>query len=253
MEFSALVRVTIFALALMAQGSLSAEQNTIRYIDTEKLRPLSYSKNGQVVGMFPEMAQLILESPNRKIVSRLVPEARLLFEIQGQLSDATMIYAFRDLSIEDYPEFVEVCPTPTVTLSIDVIWMADNNLNIQTYSDLAPYRVGIFNSSPAQIDSIGLDFPHLSRHQSSEALVKSLISNRIDIAIMNWDYALILAKNLVSTDRLKRGENLGNMDIHLAIAKHWGTALEREKICNRVIRLKQAGEFTRIKNKFFVP
>lgn len=237
----------VLSILIATPLCLATEMPTsVRYIDSEKNWPFTFESQGEFQGVQPEIVRLIFESFNIQMSERWVPDARLLFEIQKKHADVTIVFTYGGLSIDAYPEFVQVCSKPVYDLSVDALWLESTPIAAHEFKDLSPYRIGTLNSAPGLLEQAGFNLPSIHYFNSSDALVKSLLTGRVDVVVMNWRHAQALIYRLKVEQRIERGLKLQQLNLHLAIAKHWAPEQQRNRLCERAETLRRQDKFTSI-------
>jgi len=156
------------------------------------------------------------------------------------------VFTYGGLSVADYPEFIQVCEAPLLDLSVDALWLEGAQVDAREVEDLAEYRIGMLNPAPELREKAVSNFPVLHTFNSVEALMKSLAAGRLDVVLLNVRQAKALADRLHIKRRIHRGLILDNVKLHLAIAKRWASAEQRDRLCERVKELQRQGRFRRI-------
>ncbi|BFM17930.1 hypothetical protein R50073_41130 [Maricurvus nonylphenolicus] len=231
-------------LIVLLSPLVSAEPLSVRYVQGGSIEPFSYRVNGVAKGVLPDIVSLVFSSLGVEAHTRLIPESRTLFEIINNRADATAVLVLRNITIEDYPEILTVCPNPLFVSKVYLIWHSDTQLIPGKIYDLDKYRVGIWNSGRGFLQKAGVPTAERLKFQDAENMFKSVVSRRIDAAIMSWDHVEFLSKRLGVEGQVQKGQFVSDLYLHLAVTDSWlaeGGLVGQ--VCEKVSELKQAGEF----------
>jgi len=236
---------------ITSQFSSAQPPDSVRYLDSDKIWPFSFEQQGEIKGIQPEVIRLLFQPFNIQVSERLVPDARLLFEVQNNNADVTIVFTYGGLGVDDYPDFIQVCEVPLLDLSVDALWLEGTQVGAREVEDLAEYRIGMLNPAPELREKAVINFPSLHTFNSVEALIKSLAAGRLDVVLMNTRHAQALADRLNIKPRIKRGLMLGHVKLHLAIARSWASPEFRARLCERVKELQRQEKFRGIMQSHF--
>ncbi len=229
--------------------------DTIRFVDSERMWPFVFRGNdGRIQGVMPESIRQVFSGVDVETHISLVPDARTITEVLNGHADATSVFLFRNLTIDDYPDVLTVCPEPIMTLSIHAIWHKDMAMNPDAVYELNQYRVGILNTARGFMQKAGVPFEERIKFQTIDSMMKSLLARRVDGIVMNYRHAELLASTLTSESSIEKGQFIMDLHIHLAVTGSWIASHNMaDTICQRINTLKEQGEFQRIIDKYLWP
>ncbi|BFM15551.1 hypothetical protein R50073_17340 [Maricurvus nonylphenolicus] len=241
----------IFAFSLSAVA-LSDSQRSLRYIDGEGLSPIVYkNEEGKVLGIVPESVYLVFDALGIKLNASLVPDARVPFELINGRAEVSTAILYGDLELEDFPKPMTICPTAMLSISVNTIWHRDGSFTEEQMQSLEKIRIGMLNQSPGLKDASGLSYEHLTSFNSVDAMMKALMSQRVDTILMNWSHAQLTAEKLGRSDMIKKGPSIADVHIHLALLTQAFSPDVIARACEQVVRFKSKGAFQRIFSAYF--
>jgi ABC-type amino acid transport substrate-binding protein len=240
-------------LCLLLPGTgLGASMSTetlpkLRYTDGEGLWPFIYNDSaGEIQGVVPQSVRQVARQAGYAIEGRSVPSARSVFELVNGRADITTVALYGELTRDIYPATVTLCQEPILTLVTSQVWHIDKSAEAAKPESLELASIGMFNQSPHMEKLAGLAHLNITSFNSTEAMIKALLSQRVDVIFMEWNQAKLLATHLGQADKLVKGLPLTDIKIHITLSEGRFSSTEIEHICDQVTVLKEQGVFDRI-------
>ncbi len=240
--------LSVLLYLLYSSTGLGAETlPKLRYTDGEGLWPFIYNDSvGELQGVVPQSVRQVARQAGHAIEGRSVPSARSVFELVNGRSDIATVSLYGELTRDIYPTTITLCQEPILTLVAYQVWHIDKSAEAAKPQSLELARIGMFNQSPQMEKLAGLAHLNITSFNSAEAMIKALLSQRIDVIFMEWNQAKLLAAHLGQADKLVKGLPLTDVKIHIALSEGSLSSAEIEHICDQVTVLKQQGVFDRI-------
>lgn len=244
--------ISVLLSLLLPASSFGAEALTtqlpkLRYTDGEGLWPFIYSDSeGGIQGIVPQSVRQVARQAGYAIEGRSVPSARSVFELVNGLADVTTVALYGELTSDVYPATITLCQEPILTVVTYQVWHKDKLSAATTPQSLEQAKVGMFNQSPQMENLAGLSHLNLTSFNSTEAMIKALLSQRVDVIFMEWNQARLLASRLGQAEMLVKGLPLSDARVHITLAQGSLSSEEITHICDQVALLKQQGVFNRI-------
>ncbi len=104
-----LLKKLVFWLLVGSLSSVQALQakdlpDTVRFVDSERMWPFVFQDNdGRKLGVMPESIRKVFSGLGIDTQISLAPDARTLTEVLNGHADATTVFLFNNLTIDDYP------------------------------------------------------------------------------------------------------------------------------------------------------
>lgn len=229
-----------------------AQDLSIRYVEAEDLWPFAYKNNGIVLGAYPEIVSRIFSTVNARVTTILYPDARGIFEVTAQRADTTTVILLGDLTIEDYPNTLTICPFPIGNFKLHVIWHKSIKIDPLQIYDLDQFNIGAHNTGRGFVEESNLFSEKWVKFQRVDGMMKSLIAQRVDGILLPWRFAQKLALSLDAEEKIQKGQFVGEINVHLAIANAWLEAHNLSgKVCPQIYNLHKSGVFDRILEKHY--
>lgn len=223
-------------------------KRSVHYIEGEGSWPLAFYEGERVKGIIPESVYEIFRTIEVDVVTRMVPDVRIVYELAQQRVDVSaVVMDYNGISKTDYPSFLYICPEPILHLDVHAVWRKDAKIDTAREYNLDEFKVGILKISPNFRYIFENNNKNKIKFRSLELLVKNLIGERVDLILMNGLHAELLASRFTSDVQLQQGQLVARMPVHLAVSKHWlkpGRLMDR--LCGNILTLKNNNVFGEI-------
>ena len=246
-------RIILTLITLWIGNSVLAESGdlkSIEYIDRIGYVPHVFEGEQGLDGIVPSMVAAIFEDTGLDIISSDAPRTRAIREVINGHADITSALVAPPLMLKsDYPDSLVVCDTPLVTEDVMLVTLTKPQHSVPNPKR---YRIGWLNS-PNRTDilkEIGLGHAIATQYHSNRALVKALISKRIDGAIISLNSALYIVRQLNQETELTYRDFIGKTYMHLVINGEFARQHSYLDICLRVTQLQDSGRLADIYYSF---
>ncbi len=221
------------------------------------LPPYSYLNNdGQSSGILIEFFEILAQNLETKVNYKVRPHGRIIAElIAGDVDMALMLVMPGEIALP-MTRSVAVMPYPVMEVPLNLYFNANRPDPIQypksftLLSDLKDLRVGFLRAGASDAHTSLHEKEGVVYYNSNESMVKSLLANRIDLALMDPFSVDYWSSNLSAS--LKPKYFLVKAAIHIAFSRNTlGEAVDElcaqswENLLNLKNRNELQGIFTR--------
>ncbi|WP_390616011.1 substrate-binding periplasmic protein [Maricurvus nonylphenolicus] len=182
--------------------------------------PPYYYKRGEVDhGTAVDALNAILTPLGYSYRIEVMPIERLYTEAGSGYGDLTMVHTYPGLTLEDYPDFLLVCPTPMSRIPIRY-YTYQLELTELSRKALSKLRIGLFRYASfqrglTQREQMG----NISRFNDVRYMFRALLADRIDLAI-NGPYSMrVMAEQHGSYFPYELNIDLGNIESFVAVTQ----------------------------------
>lgn len=247
MPFSFRLLSSLIFTYSLSTAVVADAQRPFRYIDGEGISPIVYKdKEGGVLGIVPESVYLIFDALELELEADLVPDARTLFELTNGRAEVSSAIIYADLQTSDFPQSLTICPVAMLDFPIYTVWHREGDFSEVKMQTLENVKMGMLNQPPGLEDAAGFSYDNVASFNSVDAMMKALISKRVDTIFMNWSHAQLIAERLGRKSEIIKGPYYGNIQIHLALLTRAFQPNILTQACDHVERFKKQGAFNRI-------
>jgi polar amino acid transport system substrate-binding protein len=159
------------------------DQKTLRFSFVD-YPPWSYYESGQFKGLDYELFKAVIEDMGYQITPQLLPTRRIHAHAISELSDLTAVLQLPDIEEPLYSEQLYISKQPLYTLTLCAVALKSRNIRGSTLKDFYRYRLGHVRNHKTFEDAILPSPPKRMRYKNSDSLLKGLLHQRIDIALV---------------------------------------------------------------------
>lgn len=248
--------VLAVALLLASENVLSKESEAFSTIIPD-LYPWSYTENGNIKGIVYEIIKEASLRAEIEIEPRMAPQKRVFTELALGNSDFSIVISSSTKVIDQYSKYILVGKEELFDLKIVAVSLKSKKIKIYSPDQLDRFHLGGISLPPGIQKELSQPSNTSYFYANGISLLKSLLSERIDLAISSSAYISLSAKELGVEDLLftsyKFDEN-GRVYIGWS-RKNLGenTVLYSKKMDTAVRAMKEDGTIFKIIRRYSDP
>jgi len=255
---SALTASLLLGIIITNQSLASDTKMTVGVFDYPPLSAMK--RNGEPTGVLVDLLRVTTLRLGTNIEFRIVPPGRLIQQLSFGSLDMAIIVVIPDAL--DLPDIDTVMTTvqPMFELPLNLysssqrklfIESIDNTHDFNTLDYFNQFRLGFVRVGTREIHITLKERSNIVFFNSHRSMIKSLHSERIDLAGLNPLAANYWERDLKTNLRLRH--SLADIQMHMAFSKK-SLGSQALSICNDVwknlVNLKQAGELADILSNY---
>ena len=249
-----LTTLVIVALTMTAGAdSARPEPQIARYAGHLGYTPLFFEQSGGLVGIVPDMVNEVMSKYGYDLENIAAPRNRSIAMVMKGLAEITSVQIYPPLVLNsNYPSNLTICPTPLLTEEIVLIAAVHHDTTIKPIEEMKLGWVNAINN-PKILQALGLNPSQVGLYHSNDALVKALLTKRIDGAITTMSATLYVLHELGSPVRMATLKYFGKSNLHLAMSESFSQRAASQNICEEITRLQNSGRLAQIYLSYMNP
>lgn len=219
------VNVLMIAAIFVSSLCVGEENGRLIYLDHSNTPPFIYNVGEETKGALIDAVSEVASVVGYEIVFVNTPGERIFYQLVSGRGDLTIIHTYDGLSLNDYPDWLSICPSPIGSMPIGIYFM---NKRFLAYSKehLKNVEIGMVRFADFKRGvSESLELSNVHRFENSRLLFKTLVAGRIDIAISDAYTMEALSVHFGKIRPIESDVMLGPITAYLAMPKAVDTKL----------------------------
>lgn len=231
----------------LASAQLLASESTrpLVYLEFADMPPFSYKQNNIDRGTIVDALDATLKPLGLEYRVQHMPHIeRLYSEAMVGNGDLVMVHTYPGLTLEDYPDYLLICPTPLSRIPIRY-YTYNIGFSALAREDLKNLRIGVFRYASFQRGLTKKEqLDNLTRFNNMRYMFRALLADRIDLAIGGPYMMRVLSQQHGSYYPFELDVDLGNMESFLAISQKAESELGIHKsLCQQATKWRVETDF----------
>lgn len=250
----------LIVVVLFSSMHVNAEQ-TLRFGLRTGLPTTYYTESVPPKGIFPDLINAALAPLDVNLEYQINPRRRLMHQMMaGDIHMTTLPAVVTLAGHTSLPKGLTVNKEPLLTYNVNLYKLASNSVRIEDKSQLAGLRIGTTRHPKFMLKAmrdylaVEVEMPLFGR---SESLLKALLTNRIDFALLSVPEKVGLLRQFPTDINIDIAYSLGKIESFLVFSEAalgQETAAEYAQIIDqRILQLQAEGQLQRIYEKYDVP
>ncbi len=259
LKISALVLFLL--LEIIASRCMADSNPTSINLSTFEVNPFMYHSNGltsnkEIRGINHDIVEAVAAEIDIKVNFVFSPFRRNYLDLLQGNSEATLVLLIPDHTEELFSQFL-VNAVPFYEMRVGAITHRARNLTLTSPEDFANYRVGHIRLIPQIHDQLAPQNPNRETFANSVNLIKALLADRIDIAIISPSLLVPISRELnFSADLLQVALEFPPQPLTIAWSKN-SQRQDLQELSKRfdeaLLRLKKQGKVREIIQRYVDP
>lgn len=258
------LKVSVLAMFLffetIASHCLADSEKTSINLSTFEVNPFMYHSNGltsnkEIRGINHDIVQAVAAEIDIKVNFVFSPFRRNFLDLLQGKTEATLVLLVPNQ--EDLFSQFQVNSVPFYKMRVGAIVLRSRNITLHSPDDFANYRVGHIRLLPKIHEQLAPQNPNRETFANSVSLIKALLAERIDIAIISPSLLVPISKQLnYSPDILQVALEFPPQPLTVA----WSKNSQRQDLQalskqfdEALIRLKKQGRIRKIIQRYVDP
>ncbi len=225
-------------------------------ISTFEINPFMYHVNSELRGINHDILLAAASEVGIEVNFIFSPFRRNYLELLQGNSEATMVLLIPDHKEELFSQFI-INTVPFYKMRVGAITQSSRNIHLNSPDDFANFRVGHIRLIPQIHDQLAPQNPNRETFANSVNLIKALLAERIDIAIISPSLLVPISRKLnFSTDVLQVALEFPPQPLTIAWSRNSQRtdllALSKE-FDNALLKIKKQGKVREIIQRYVDP
>ncbi len=182
-------------LEIIASRCLADSAPAAFNLSTFEVNPFMYHTNGEIRGINHDIVEAAATEAGIKVNFVFSPFRRNYLDLLQGNTEATLILLIPDHKEEFYSQF-QVGKVPFYEMRVGAVTHSKRKIVLTTPDDFANYRLGHIRLIPKIHDQLAPQNPNRELFSNSVNLIKALLAERIDIAIISPSLLIPISRQL---------------------------------------------------------
>lgn len=243
----------VIAVGFSLIATMSYAEKTL-HLSISEYKPWIYKENNIKKGIVYDILMDVGDTLGYDIQSTMMPYKRTYAALASGKADMNIVIYSDYTHSTDYPEQLHVADESLFELKVVGATLARRNLKVNTHADLSHFRLGGRRIARSIYRGFVLAKFDVSEYAGHEALLKGLLAERIDVAILSMESFGVTSKAM-GVENLLEASYRFPMSIKLGVGWSKPALGDQANVlsslfCDELKNMKRTGKIAAIINRY---